>query len=268
VAFTYPNSDTPALAGIDLEISAGQIIALVGENGSGKTTLAKILTGLYLPSAGEVLWDEVPTSQLARAHTSTHAAVLSQAFPHWPFTVRANITIGRHLADHDEDRLAAAAEQGGARAVIDDLDDGLDTLVANEFLGGVGLSGGQWQKIALARAYYRDAPILVLDEPTASLDPRAEMDTFQTVLDRAAGRTVILVTHRLHSVRHADRIVVLDHGRVIERGTHEQLMALAGRYAELFTLQANAFVAVTAVTDPTDAADAVEAVDAADAVEA
>jgi ATP-binding cassette subfamily B protein len=243
VEFRYPNSDTPALDGVDVEIRAGEIVALVGENGSGKSTLAKILTGLYLPTGGEVLWDGVPTAQLARAVTSTHAAVLSQDFPHWPFTVRANITIGRHLADQDEERLAAAAEQGGAGAVIDGLERGLDTLIAHEFLGGVGLSGGQWQKIALARAYYRDAPVLVLDEPTASLDPRAEMDTFQTVLDRAAGRTVILVTHRLHSVRHADRIVVLDHGRVVESGTHEQLMAAPGRYAELFMLQANAFAA-------------------------
>lgn len=242
VGFTYPNSGSCALSGIDLEIRAGQIVALVGENGSGKTTLAKLLTGLYLPAEGEVLWDAVPTARLARAHTSTHAAVLSQDFPHWPFTARANITIGRHLAAEDEARLAAAAEQGGAAAVIGDLKEGLDTLIANEFLGGVGLSGGQWQKIALARAYYRDAPILVVDEPTASLDPRAEMETFQTVLDRAAGRTVILVTHRLHSVRHADRIVVLDHGRIVESGSHDELIALGGRYKELFTLQANAFL--------------------------
>jgi ATP-binding cassette subfamily B protein len=241
LGFTYPNSRAPALTGVDLEIHAGEIVALVGENGSGKTTLAKLLTGLYLPGEGRVLWDGTSTADLARAHAATHTAVLSQDFPHWPFTVRANIAIGRHLAEPDEDRLAAAAELGGARAVIDGLDAGLDTLIANEFLGGVGLSGGQWQKIALARAYYRDAPILVLDEPTASLDPRAEMDTFQTVLDRAAGRTVILVTHRLHSVRHADRIVVLDHGRVIEHGDHAQLMALGGRYAELFALQAGAF---------------------------
>ena len=243
LGFTYPNGSAPALAGVDLEIRAGQIVALVGENGSGKTTLAKLLTGLYLPTEGSVHWDGTPTTELARARAATHAAVLSQDFPHWPFTVRANIAIGRHLDEPDEARLAAAAEQGGAAAVIADLPDGLDTLVANEFLGGVGLSGGQWQKIALSRAFYRDAPILVLDEPTASLDPRAEMDAFQTVLDRAAGRTVVLVTHRLHSVRHADHIVVLDHGRVVEQGTHEQLLALGGRYAELFTLQANAFLA-------------------------
>ncbi len=241
LGFTYPNSRTPALVGVDLEIRAGEIVALVGENGSGKSTLARLLTGLYLPDEGHVRWDGTSTADLARAKAAGHTAVLSQDFPHWPFTVRANITIGRHLAEPDEARLAAAAELGGARSVIDGLDAGLDTLIANEFLGGVGLSGGQWQKIALARAYFRDAPILVLDEPTASLDPRAEMDTFQTVLDRAAGRTVILVTHRLHSVRHADRIIVLDHGRIVEQGDHAQLMALGGRYAELFALQANAF---------------------------
>jgi ABC-type multidrug transport system fused ATPase/permease subunit len=241
LGFTYPNSRTPALCDVSLEIHAGEIVALVGENGSGKTTLAKLLTGLYLPNDGSVLWDGTSTAQLARAHSATYTAVLSQDFPHWPFTVRANIAIGRHAAEPDDDRLIAAAELGGARSVIDGLESGFDTLIANEFLGGVGLSGGQWQKIALARAYFRDAPILVLDEPTASLDPRAEMDTFQTVLDRAAGRTVILVTHRLHSVRHADRIVVLDHGRVIEHGDHAQLMALGGRYAELFALQASAF---------------------------
>jgi ATP-binding cassette subfamily B protein len=242
VGFTYPNAETPALTGVDLEIRAGETVALVGENGSGKTTLAKLITGLYVPTEGAVRWDEVPTGELARAHTSRFSALLAQNFPRWPFTMKANIEIGRHDREGGgPDALAEAARLGGADTVAADLRDGLNTLVANEFLGGVGLSGGQWQKVGLSRVFFRDAPILILDEPTSMLDPRAERATFETVMELAAGRTVVLVTHRMHSVKSADRIVVLDHGRIVEQGTYRELMACRGHFYELFTMQAQAF---------------------------
>ena len=250
MGFSYPNKAEPALTDIDLKIHSGEIIALVGENGSGKSTLAKLITGLYLPTHGTVAWDGVPTAELARARISAHTALLAQNFPRWPFTLRANIEIGRHEQEHDPEVLAAAAGLGGADSVAAELKDGLNTLIANEFLGGVGLSGGQWQKVGLSRVYFRDAPMLILDEPTSSLDPRAELATFETVMDLAAGRTVVLITHRMHSVRRADRIVVLDHGRIVEQGTHTELMARRGHYHELFTLQAAAF------TEPDPAAEA------------
>ena len=241
MGFTYPNKDTPALTGIDLDIKAGEIIALVGENGSGKSTLAKLITGLYTPTVGTVAWDGASTGELARARISGYTALLAQNFPRWPFTLKANIEIGRHERDDEPELLSRAARLGGADDVAADLKEGINTLIANEFLGGVGLSGGQWQKVGLSRVFFRDAPMLILDEPTSSLDPRAELATFETVMELAAGRTVVLVTHRMHSVKRADRIVVLDHGRIIEQGTHADLMARRGHYHELFTMQAEAF---------------------------
>jgi ATP-binding cassette subfamily B protein len=241
VSFTYPNRSTPALAEVDLTIRAGEVVALVGENGSGKSTLAKLLTGLYTPTDGEILWDGTALSAMSRPHASTYMALLPQNFERWPFTARMNIAIGRHASEHDEAALRRAAEQGGADSVFAELPLGWETLVATEFYGGVNLSGGQWQKIALSRAFYRDAPVLVLDEPTASLDPKAEQAAFESVMTLAQGRTVVLITHRMHSVRHANRIVVLDRGRVSEQGSHGELMETGGRYAELYRMQATAF---------------------------
>ncbi|HET9172015.1 MAG TPA: ABC transporter ATP-binding protein [Actinospica sp.] len=250
LVFAYPNKDSPAIDGIDLTIRAGEIVALVGENGSGKTTLAKLLTGLYTPTSGELLWDRIPLTELDRRAAADHVGLLPQGFERWPFTARWNIAIGRPRIEHDDAALHTAAAHGGADTVITELRQGLDTLIAHEFYGGVNLSGGQWQKIALARSFLRAPAILILDEPTASLDPRAEQRAFETVMRLAEGRTVILITHRMNSVRHADRIVVLDHGRIIEQGDHRALMRAGGHYAQLFRLQAEAFGAEEAAQAP------------------
>jgi ATP-binding cassette, subfamily B, bacterial len=238
VTFTYPGASSPALRDVSIEIGHGEVVALVGENGSGKTTLAKVLAGLYRPSSGSVCWDSVPLSDVDGEHLRERIAVIAQDHANWPLTVRHNITMGRPL---DASLLASSVAASGAEMVISGLTRGYDTLLARQFKDGAELSGGQWQRIAAARGFYRTAPLLIMDEPTAALDARAEYALFSSIRSLALDRTVLIITHRLASVRHADRIYVLARGSVIEAGTHASLMALGGQYAELYTLQASQY---------------------------
>jgi ATP-binding cassette subfamily B protein/ATP-binding cassette subfamily C protein len=238
VRFTYPGADTPSLNGISMEIRRGEVVALVGENGSGKSTLAKILAALYDPDHGEVRWDGVPLSTVPPEAVWNRVAVIAQEYTHWPMTARQNITMGRAAR---QEELLAAARASGADEVVAGLARGYDTLLDRRFEGGAELSGGQWQRLAVGRGFFRDAPLLICDEPTAALDARAEHHLFERIRTHADGRTVLLITHRLASVRHADRIYVLEHGKVIEEGDHAALMAVDGLYADLYGLQASAY---------------------------
>ncbi|MBX6384402.1 MAG: ATP-binding cassette domain-containing protein [Microbispora sp.] len=238
VTFSYPATPEPALRGVSVCIERGEVVALVGENGSGKTTLAKILAGLYEPDGGRVLWDDVDLAEVDPDSLRSGIAVIAQDHTRWPLTARHNITMGM---EKGEAEVARAAEVAGADQVIAELPYGYRTLLDRRFKNGHELSGGQWQRIAVARGFYRDAPLLICDEPTAALDARAEHALFERIRRHADGRTVLLITHRLASVRYADRIYVLDHGKVREHGTHEELMALDGLYAELYNLQAEAY---------------------------
>jgi ATP-binding cassette subfamily B protein/ATP-binding cassette subfamily C protein len=238
VTFSYPGADEPALRDVTVEIERGEVVALVGENGSGKTTLAKVLAGLYRPSAGAVRWDDVSIADVDRELLRERIAVIAQDHGNWPLSVRDNITMGRPL---DGALLASAAAASGADTVVAELSAGYDTLLAREFKDGAELSGGQWQRIAAARGIYRTAPLLIMDEPTAALDARAEYAIFSSLRSLARDRTVLIITHRLASVRLADRIYVLAHGQVIESGTHAELMSLGGQYEELYTLQASQY---------------------------
>lgn len=214
------------------------MIALVGENGSGKTTLAKLLAGLYRPDAGTIRWDETDLAGIDGEALRQRISVIAQDHTRWPLTVRENIVMGRPA---DTDRLADAVAAAGADAVVGELPAGYDALLDRRFRGGHDLSGGQWQRIAAARGFYRDADLVIFDEPTSALDARAEHALFERIRHHAAGRTVVLITHRLASVRFADRIYVLDHGRVVEHGSHAELLRLEGLYADLYRLQASAY---------------------------
>jgi ATP-binding cassette subfamily B protein/ATP-binding cassette subfamily C protein len=238
ISLAYPDSDKVAVDGVSLTLRRGQTIALVGENGSGKTSLAKLIAGLYRPTAGRVCWDGTDLADADPDGIRQHVAVITQEYWHWPFSARQNITIGRHTHDAGEPAVHRAARTAGAHQMILDLTHGYDTLLDRMFSGGEELSGGQWQRLAAARAFYRDAALLICDEPSAALDARAEHALFNRLREHAQDKAVVLITHRLANVRHADHIYLMHHGRLVEHGTHDQLVALRGRYAELFALQA------------------------------
>ena len=252
VSFRYPPS-TPtdgsppapsrlALDDVSLEIRAGEVVALVGENGSGKTTLAKVLSGLYKPDSGQVQWDGVDAATRDPRWVYERVAVLFQDFARFMLTARENIGLGRVERIDDADAIVRAAERAGADSFVSAWPERYDTILGPFFMGGRDVSIGQWQRIALARAFFRDAPLVILDEPTAALDARAEHDLFTRMRDLFGGRSVLLISHRFSSVRSADRIYVLHEGRVVEHGSHDELMELGGLYAELFDLQASAYL--------------------------
>ena len=241
VRFTYPGSERPALDGVSLTVRRGEVVALVGENGSGKTTLAKILSGLYRPQDGRVCWDGVDVSGVDPEQLRRGIAVVFQDFGQYLFPVADNIGLGQVERIEDRPAIELSARRAGADEFIARLPRAYDTMLGKMFEGGEDLSVGQWQRIALARAFFRDAPFVILDEPTAALDARAEHALFESIRTLFGGRTVLLISHRFSSVLSADRIFVLDEGRLVEAGTHAELMDARRLYAELFTLQAEAY---------------------------
>ena len=239
VGFVYPaGRGAPALEAVDVHVRPGEMIALVGVNGSGKTTLAKILAGLLPPTSGAVTWNDASVALVAPEQWRAQVAVVFQDFARYLLDLRENVGFGRVEHTADDARLAAAAAAAGIDDLVDSLPHGWDTLLGPEFLGGSDLSGGQWQRIALARAFFRDAPVVILDEPSSALDPEAEAALFDRMKALGAGRAVVVISHRFSTVTRADRIYVLDSGRVVEAGSHAELMARSGEYARLFLLQA------------------------------
>jgi len=239
VSFTYPGAEEAALIDIDLQLKPGQSLALVGENGSGKTTLIKLLTGLYTPSAGRILVDGRDLRDWDKEQLRARIGVIFQDFARYQIAVGENIGVGDVRYFNDRERWRIAADKGMADEFIDNLPAGYDTQLGKWFKDGRELSGGQWQKIALSRAFMRsEADILVLDEPTAAMDASAEATIFEHFRQLTRERIAILISHRFSTVRMADQIVVIERGRIVERGDHAHLMTLNGHYARLFSLQA------------------------------
>jgi ATP-binding cassette subfamily B protein len=241
VTYAYEGKDEPALKDVSFHIAKGETVAIVGHNGAGKTTLVKLVARLYDPQAGQVLIDGRDVREYDPDELRGEFGVLFQDYVHYQFSARENIGIGRVERLDDTPAIAVAATKSGAASVIEGLPEGYDTVLGKWFDGGVNLSGGEWQKVALGRAFMREAQILILDEPSAALDAKAEYELFSRLRELAHGRTAIFISHRFSTVRQADRILVFELGSLIESGTHEELLALGGRYAELFNLQAASY---------------------------
>ncbi|QEU96922.1 ATP-binding cassette domain-containing protein [Streptomyces kanamyceticus] len=258
VTYCYPDRDTAALEQVSLTLPMGSVTAVVGENGSGKSTLMKVLSGMLLPQEGTLRWGEADISGLDRAQYFERVSLLTQDFQRWPVTAAMNIRIGRPAHAGTSQDLQPSLDYAGAAAVIAKLPDGLHSLLARMFRGATELSGGEWQKVGLARTHWRSATsradsVLIVDEPTSALDPEAEIAAFDRIRRLAApNRAVVLVTHRMSGVRHADHIYVLNQGRLAEHGTHDELLAQRGRYAAMFDTQAAQYAPTASIPKPAE----------------
>ncbi|TVT17412.1 ABC transporter ATP-binding protein, partial [Amycolatopsis rhizosphaerae] len=242
VSFRYPGAEESALENVSFEIRPGETVAVVGRNGAGKSTLFKLLCRLYDPTGGRILLDGTDIREFDPDALRGQISAMFQDYVTYQGTAAENIGLGQ-LADLEHrDRIVESARRAGVAERIERLPKGYDSPLGRWFDQGVSLSGGEWQKIALARAFLRDTPILILDEPTSALDARAEHDLFSRLRALAEGRTTLYISHRFSTVRQAEKILFLDHGKLVEQGTHDELMTLGGNYAELFTLQAAAYL--------------------------
>jgi ATP-binding cassette subfamily B protein len=240
VRFRYPESSRDVLRDVSFALPAGRVTALVGANGAGKSTLVKLLARMYDPTGGVILLDGVPFPEYGLEDLRSMVAVVYQDFARFALTLRENIAVGG-ASGMSRAGVEVAGEWAGVNETVGSLPQGYDTELTKKFEGGVELSGGEWQKVALARGYIRDAALVILDEPTAALDADAEYRLFERFRELVRGRTALIICHRFSTVRMADQIVVLEDGRVLETGSHEELIARGGRYAQLFDMQAGRY---------------------------
>ena len=242
VNFSYPGSDRVVLKGLNLEIKSGEKVAIVGHNGAGKTTLIKLILRFYKPQSGEIFINNKNLNDLMIKDYYKNVSALFQEYNTYSnLTLEENITIGKQKKKHSKDEIRKAAEYADVSDFVSDYKDGYKQILSERYKGGTRPSTGQWQKIAIARFFYRNSPLVIFDEPTAAIDAKSEAKIFNKIYSFFKNKTVIIISHRFSTVRNADRIIVVSKGKIIEQGSHEELMKLKGKYAEAFKLQAEGY---------------------------